>query len=314
MKRTLCLLLVLAACKSKPKSEATGSGNAPPAGDASAPADATAIDAAAVDADVPVDAAAAVVEPPTVESVHVEIGHAMRRWATNPKDRTLYAKEFGGRAEPDGRIEPVALDAWLAQLPSDPKLSFSEVKTWLEPGATLGERESKTHVGYYYAGPDRGHDDYRELVWRREDGQQRLASIKTNSRNYKAADEWRDYRNFFDLDATSLGKQLAAWFRIEGDLAWLVVANDKTQVVHDLWPAAGATCALVEPPRKDALVQLRCTGADKGQDFTVVRDKDTLAVQLRPAGEDAPMSTDRRIKLAKGAKVAIQPAPPWPTP
>jgi hypothetical protein len=253
----------------------------------------------------PPDAAIAVVEPPTAESVHVEVGRAMRRWAKDPKDKSLYAKDFGGRAEPDGRVEPIGADAWIASLPASYKVGFSEVKSWLDPNMKLGEGETKTHASFWYDGKD----DYREIVWKRESGQQLLLSIKTNSRNSKEEKAWRDWRNYFPLDATSLGKQLTAWVRVEGDLAWLVVANDKFQVVADLWPAAGSACTVVEPAPAGTLAQLRCTGVGDGQDFTVARDKDTVAVRLTPAGKDAPMSTDRRIELTKGAKLAVQPAP-----
>jgi hypothetical protein len=105
----------------------------------------------------------------------------------------------------------VGLDEWLAKEPAKPKLYASEVKTWLDPGSTLPEGESETHVSFTY---DRN-DDYRELTFRREGGQQRLVKISTNSRN-RAPDKWTRWRNFF-LEA-AIGKTLST-IRVEGDPA-----------------------------------------------------------------------------------------------
>ena len=60
-----------------------------------------------------------------------------------------------------------------------------------------------------------------------------------------------------------------------------------------------------------------CGGKDtKGYDFAFVPGKTSLSIQRSPAGESSPMSTDRSIDLAPGAKVALAPSslstPPAP--
>ena len=288
------VVLALVACKHSKPATTEGSGSTLPV----APEPAVVVKAPA-----PPDAPAAVVAP-TAESVHVEVGRAMRRWAKDPKDKTLYASDFGGRAEPDGRVEPIGADAWIAALPARSKIAFSEVKSWLDPNMQLAEGTTKLMINYWY----NGKDDYREVVWKRDGDEQKLLSLQTNSRNSMTEADWRDWRNFYPLNAEALGKQLTAWVRVEGDLAWLVVGNGKLQIVADLWPSPGSSCAVVEPVPAGTLAQVRCSGGE-GQDFTVARDKDVIAVRLTPAGKDAPMSTDRRINLAKGAKLAVQAAP-----
>jgi hypothetical protein len=72
-------------------------------------------------------------EPPTAESVHVEIAYALARWHVMPRDKSLYAADFGGRDIADAREPLVPYDTWLAKLPPTPALiQNASVSTWLE--------------------------------------------------------------------------------------------------------------------------------------------------------------------------------------
>src|SRR5688500_8749466 len=98
MQRLTIGALALIACSGK--KEQPPPDKTPPADAATAGIDAIAAKApVAIDAPAPADAAVianslAGKEPPTTESVHVELGHAVRRWMANPRDRGLYAKDF----------------------------------------------------------------------------------------------------------------------------------------------------------------------------------------------------------------------------
>lgn len=241
-------------------------------------------------------------DPPTAESVHVELSYAYERWRTNPRDPAQYARDFGGRNEPDARVALVGYDAWVQLLPATPaKTQNATIKTWLDPASGLAEGESKLNVSYFY---DK-RDEYRELMWRREDGKQLLVSEKVNSRSSR--DEWSPMRNWLPIDAAPLGKTLSVRFGAEGHFAWVVVMNDKrAQAIADLWPEG--PCTEVDPP-KGALGVLRCTNSGEGHDFMLVKEKTELVVRRSPAGKAAPMSTDRRFTLAPGAQVTYLPAP-----
>jgi hypothetical protein len=172
------------------------------------------------------------------------------------------------------------------------------IQLWLDPGTQVTAGEAKVNVSYYYDGKDQ----YRELMWRREGKAWQLYKESTNSENHN--DKFMDLRNWLPSDAKGLGKDLTARFGIENTFAWLVLENPTgAQVVVDIWP--WGTCSEVAAP-KDALGKLTCKDAGEGKDFVLLKEKDELKLRIYPAGKDAPMSTDRSVDLAKGAKVTFK--------
>lgn len=246
-------------------------------------------------------------EPPTAESLHLELAYALAKWAADPKDKSLYAKDFGGRDVADGRVDLVGYDEWMKHLPTPvARMQNPSIKTWLDPGTQLTLSEAKVNISYFYDGKDQ----YRELMWRREDKQWHLYKESTNSENH--SEEYKPLRNWLPSDGKPIGKDVTARFAIENQFAWLVLENPTgAQVVVEIWP--WGTCTQVEPPKpeetekdKDLLGMLTCKDGGEGKDFTLWKLKDELALHLSPAGKDAPMSTDRTIDLAKGAKVTFK--------
>jgi hypothetical protein len=286
-------------------SSAAGSGSAVVvAADAAAPAKPSGPGYELAEANVaPPTGSVAGKDPPTAESLHVEMAYALAKWAADPRDRSLYTKDFAGRDVADGRVDLVGYDEWMKQLPAAlAQTRNPSVEVWLDPGTQVPAGEAKVYISHFIDGKDQ----YRQLLWRREDHAFHLYSEKTNSENH--AETFMDLRNLPSLDAKGLGKELAARFRIENQFAWLVLENPTGgQVVVDLWP--WGTCSVAEVP-KGALAKLTCKDAGAGKDFVIVRDKDTLNVHLSPAGKDAPSSTDRSVDLAKGAKLTLSPAQP----
>jgi hypothetical protein len=325
MHRVVIALVFLAACGKKETAGTTGSGSPVGSSSGSAVTPAPSIDAAPPDAAVAAltgpgyELAAAAStpppagslvgkEPPTAESLHVELSYALAKWAANPRDKALYAKDFGGRDIADGRVELVGYDEWLKKLPATPALTKNpSAEVWLDPGTRITLGEAKVNISYIYDDKDQ----YRELMWRREGTTWLLYKEQVNSQNSRN-DNLMSLRHWFPADAAPLGKELTARFRIENSFAWIVVENGKgAQVVVDIWPEG--TCMEVDPPAPDPkektkvpLAKLTCKDSGKGRDFTLVKLPDELSLRLSPAGEEAPMSTDHTIKIAKGAKVTWQ--------
>src|ERR1041385_5787123 len=141
MWRLIFVVAVLAACGKKDKPADKGSA-APVAQVVSDAAPAPVVDAAPAPLTGPgyelAEAAATVPpagslvgkDPPTAESLHLELSYALAKWAANPRDKTLYTKDFGGRDEPDGRIDLVGYDEWMKKLPARPaQMANPAIKT-----------------------------------------------------------------------------------------------------------------------------------------------------------------------------------------
>jgi len=241
-------------------------------------------------------------EPPTAESVHVEIAYALARWHATPRDKVIYAADFGARDIADGREPLVPYDKWLEKLPATPAfIQNASVSSWLE-NKDRGENETRVNVSYFYGD---GKDQYRELTFRREGGKQLLVKEQVSSENHR--DKPHISRNWLPVDAEKLGKKVTARFGMEGDFAWAIVTNDKgEQVVADLWPEG--PCEAIDLPSgapKDAIAMIRCKNTGEGHDFTMIAGKDELRIRRSPAGKDAPAGTDHEFRLAKGAKVTL---------
>jgi hypothetical protein len=315
-------LLLVVACGKKDKPVETGS--AAPVGSSSGSSVAPAIDAAPPDAAVSaltgpgyeLAAAAASApptgslvgkDPPTAESLHIEVSYALAKWAANPRDKTLYAKDFGGRNIADGRVEFVGYEEWLKLLPAKPaQLRNPSIKVWLDPGTTITAGEAKVNVSYFAD----GRDEYRELMWRREDGGWHLYKEQVNSMS--GAEKFMDLRNWLDPDAKILGKEVIARLGTENSFAWLVLENPTgAQVVIDIWPNGTCTEVDAPPPNPDdkasvPLGKLTCKDSGAGKDFVLMKAKDRVTLRIMPAGQTAPMSTDHAADVAKGAKVTFK--------
>ncbi|HUS28572.1 MAG TPA: hypothetical protein VMZ53_08685 [Kofleriaceae bacterium] len=252
-------------------------------------------------------------EPPTAESLHLELSYALAKWAANPRDKSLYAADFEGRDIADGRVDFVGYDEWMTKLPAKPaQTRNASIQSWLDPGTQVTLGEAKVHVSYIYDDKDQ----YRQLMWRREGATWHLYKEQVNSQNSRPDDKVLALRNWLPTDAKPLGKQLTVRFGIENMFAWIVVENGKgAQVVLDIWPEG--TCTQVETPLPDPhfkedvpLGKLTCKDSGAGKDFVLVKSDDELGLRLYPAGKDAPMSTDHTIMIAKGAKVTLAPKTP----
>jgi hypothetical protein len=302
--RALLVVAVLSACGNR--KEPVGKGSAVTAGSGLA---VIAVDAAAPDAaplwkgtfyrgPLPTaPAPATAVEPPTVESLHVELSYALLAWMRDPTAKELYAKDFSGRHDPDERAELVGYEAFIKGIPAALDFVNPSFMTWLdEGGEKIAKNESRIRISYDHAGGD----ESRDLMFRREGGKQRLVRETVNGRSAHSEAPTR-MSSWLATDARQLGTKLAARIRIEGPFVWVVLENDKkAQAVLELW--SDGACERIAPPaeHKDAVAFVRC----KGFDFAFVNAENGFEIKRSPA---IPMWTNRSFSFAPNTAVVLAP-------